>query len=704
MEPIVTPPTNSQPSTPTELPRHTLFWNLIHSCWPAVSAVVLVLILTAITVYRIKAGENGHFVYTIDDTYLHMAIAKNLFHHGIWGVSNLSGFSWCSSSLIWPLIIAVSFSIFGMHEYIPFVLNILAAVGVLFYVGYLVRRTTGSNILNLLILLLVVVFTPILAVASTGMEHCLQVLFSIVFVDLAARLLAVDAQRLTSRSAMIWLCVMGALMTMTRYEGLFLVAPVGLLLLCQRRWILALSLGFIAVAPIILSGLVAVSKGWYFLPTSLMIKGNTHLVPTLPGVIEYLSKWYVLMISQQHMFTLLAAVTAVLFGSLLRRRTIWTYPATFLFITLVAFLQHLQFAGIGWFYRYEAYLIVLALVGSGVALGYEPSAESGGAYWLSLRAVPLYAVFLVAAALFGTPLWTRAIPSMQHIVNASYNIYEQQYQMGHFIRRYYQNKGVAANDVGAINYFPEIDILDTVGLTDIDVLRARRAGTFNHESFRSLSKRHKVEIVMIYDNWASMFGGILPEWVPIGRWTIPHNTVTGSDTVSFYAPSEEFVPKIVQQLKEFGATLPRDITQEGIYRGNHPLNETGTYPAQVDEKSTTFWTGSWAQFYVYPEDNEPLNSNQTMLKLAVYPISQGQTIEVFFNDQLVETKQFSPAEPIRWTPFAVKAKWHAGANTVKLVGHGTTIIPPGDGRTLLFMVLDPRQMMDDAGTVSPQRP
>ena len=194
-----------------------------------------------------------------------------------------------------------------------------------------------------------VVLAPTLAVASTGMEHSLQALLGVVFVDLAARLLTADGQSLSSRTAQGALCAVGTLLVMTRYEGLFLVAPVGLLLLCRRRWVLAVSLGIAAVAPVVLYGLFAVSRGWYFLPNSLLLKGNTQLAPTAAGVFEYFSKWYGVMGGEQHMFTLVAATAAAWLGSLQRRRTLWNYPALFLFITLLATIQHLQFAGIGWF-------------------------------------------------------------------------------------------------------------------------------------------------------------------------------------------------------------------------------------------------------------------------------------------------------------------------------------------------------------------
>ncbi len=701
METIAASPPPAPALPPAERRRFLPSWETAQGCWPAAVVALGFLAALGITLRAVHANEAGHYAYTVDDSYFHMAVAKNLLRHGTWGISAVDGFSAGTSSLLWPLLLTASFAVFGVHEYFPLVLNVLAALGLLFYAGHVLRRTTGSGVLGLLTLAAVVVLTPALAVASTGMEHSLQALLGVVFVDLAARVLTDDAQRLSSRTAPRWLCAVGALLVMTRYEGLFLVAPVGGLLLCRRRWTLAVALGIAAAAPVGVFGLLAVAKGWYFLPNSLLIKGNAPVTLTAAGLLQYFGKWYTVMVAEQHLFALVAAMAAALLGSLQRRRTLWNYPSLFLFVTLAAAIQHFQFAGIGWFYRYEAYLLVLALVGLGVALGYEAPA-TGGRYWLSGRALPHYAALGLVAALFGPPLWERGVGSFRHVVTASYNIYEQQYQMGHFVRKFYSGKGVAANDVGAISYYAEINLLDTYGLSDIDVLRARRTGTYTHETMRRLLQKHHVELIAIYDLWSDMFGGPLPEWVLVGRWRIQNNTIVGSNTVSFYAPGPEFVAPLTRHLREYAALLPKDIVQDGSFRGVQPLQNTGTYGAEGDEDSTAYWSGGQAQFILYPPPGTPLGADDTALKLGVLPTSPGQTIEVFFNDQLVQTKVFAPDAPEGWAVIQAQAKWREGENRLRVVGHGTPVYPPKDRRPFLFRIADPRWVIDATGKVVTQ--
>ncbi len=690
------PPTDSVPPRLSFPSRRQVF-----AAWPELLAILLFLALAGSFIWKIKANEGGRFGYTIDDSYFHMAVAKNLVHHGLWGTSARVGFSSGTSSLLWPWLLAVCFALFGIHEYWSLVLNLLAVVGLLFYAGRLLRRTTGTGVLSLLVLVGLIVLTPLFTVASTGMEHCLQTLLTLIFVDLAARLLTADTQRLTSRAAETAFCVVGLLLVMTRYEGLFVVAPVGLLLLCQRRWRLAVVLGITVATPITLFGLLAVSKGWYFLPNSLLLKGNVQPVHTFAELLVYFQKWYTVLSTVPYITSLGTVVTLALVVSLQRRWSLWNYPALFLFITLLTTIEHLQFAGLGWFFRYEAYLIVLGIVGLGVALGYE-SPRLGWRYWLSARPLPYYAGMALLAVLFGAPVWERAADASSRTVQASYNIYEQQYQMARFVRRFYNTRGVAANDIGAITFLGEADLLDLVGLCDIDVLRARRAVTINNETIRGLCKKHHVELVVAYPEWSNLYGGILPEWIPVGQWIIPNNVIVANADVTFYAANKALVPGLIRELREFGATLPKDITQTGLYLPARTPQTSGTYGAEEDNGTTTYLTPGWVQVAMFPPDNVPLESSDTLLQLTVIPVAKGMSMDVYVNDQLVETKTFPPDSPANWTSFRVKARWQPGVNTVGLVGHGTPALLPNDPRLAMFRLLDPRKSIGADGKVRTQ--
>ena len=531
----------------------------------------------------------------------------------------------------------------------------------------------------------------------------MQTLLDLIFVDLAARLLMEPSAAVTTAHTPRWLCVTGVLVVLARYEGLFLVAAVGLLLVCRRRWKLALTLGMLAVTPVILFGLLSVSKGWYFLPNSLLIKGSVQVAPTFAGIFAYLGRGYDVVSNQLYMLVLTGAAVFALISSLQRRWNIWNYPALVLLCTLITEAQHLQFAALGWFYRYEAYLIVLLLFGVGLALG-QDGAKLGARYWLRPAALTQLAALAVVALLFGVPLWTRAAQAEREVGRASDNIYEQQYQMARFVRRFYRNNGVVANDVGLISFLgDQTKLLDTVGLCNIDVLRAKKQDRFDAETVRRLSRAMGAEVAIIYPEWAKLqYGGPLPEWIRVGWWTIPHNLVCGEENVSFFATSSARVPKLVSALQQFSATLPKDVAQDGLYCGADSINAVGTYGREGMDRGHLYWTNEVAQFDVYPAATQPLNADNTTMQVSVLTISEDETIRVFFNGELVETKVFSPEESRRWFNLTVKVRWRAGTNTIKLVGQGTTVQTASDPRSLLFETLDPRKVLNDAGLPVPQ--
>ena len=71
--------------------------------------------------------NEGEFTYALDDTYIHLAVAKNLGAHGTWGI-NPGEFSSCTSSILWPLLLALFGAAMPWGEQVPLALNLLAGV------------------------------------------------------------------------------------------------------------------------------------------------------------------------------------------------------------------------------------------------------------------------------------------------------------------------------------------------------------------------------------------------------------------------------------------------------------------------------------------------------------------------------------------------------------------------------------------------
>ena len=93
---------------------------------PLVAALVA---LGALVLFflRYATGYRTHpIVYALDDTYIQMAIAKNLSLDMTWGI-NAGEFASASSSILWPLLLGTVYAGFGINEFAPFLLNLLFA-------------------------------------------------------------------------------------------------------------------------------------------------------------------------------------------------------------------------------------------------------------------------------------------------------------------------------------------------------------------------------------------------------------------------------------------------------------------------------------------------------------------------------------------------------------------------------------------------
>src|SRR4051794_11145603 len=69
---------------------------------------------------KVLGYTGGIFSYPLDDTFIHMQVAKNLALHGNWGI-NGHDFGSASSSPLYTVILALLIKIFGNHLVLPFI-------------------------------------------------------------------------------------------------------------------------------------------------------------------------------------------------------------------------------------------------------------------------------------------------------------------------------------------------------------------------------------------------------------------------------------------------------------------------------------------------------------------------------------------------------------------------------------------------------
>ncbi|MEO6915043.1 MAG: hypothetical protein ABI151_04815 [Chitinophagaceae bacterium] len=505
---------------------------------PFVIGSIFLLAIVAILEYITLKKTNHVFCYPLDDTFIHLAVAKNAALHGNWGVSANEWVSTSSSPLFTGLL-TMMIRLFGVKDYLPLLLALFGSFIIIGAMQTELNRYTSLSVVQKSAIIIITLFVgAIPSLSALGMEHTFQIAFSLLFVHAAANVLA-NPQ---TRSSQIWIAALwGALMTFTRYENSFIVVSVCGLLLLRKRFGAMIIIGAASAAPLVLFGLYAVSHGGFFIPNSIQIKVRDNYKQLLNGGLA--------MLEVAASISGLIVIALFILLDKLRKKEI-DRTVYILGIFVISGLLHSVFGGFGWFYRYEAYLIVLGAFHL-LILFFE---------WFKNRKPGTDRIYLLIGAIallltFNLPL--RGMNALRNYIRSTYNIYEQQYQMGLFVKEYYDGKAIAANDIGAISYLADVQMIDLWGLGSNEVTRARKGHYWNDAFLDTLVHKKNASIAIIYDSWFTE--DLYKNWQKAGTWEVSYSFMLGDTKVSFYAIDPAEADKLRANLKAFSKKLPADI-------------------------------------------------------------------------------------------------------------------------------------------------
>jgi len=530
--------------------------------WPLIVALGVLGAIIAVVFCLCLRADRGRFVYAIDDIYIAMAVAKNFAAHGVWGVTPY-GFTSCESTMLWPLLLALIYALGGTSELVPWLLNVVLGGAALLAVYVILKKMGLPQRYQAAALLAVIFLVPLPAMIFTGMEHTLQIGSSILFVYLVAHELAGEKGAGVRASPWVW--VLAPVLSLIRYEGLFLVLAACLLFFARRRWWEALGLGLVAAVPPAIYGVISVRHGWYWLPNSVFLKAN---LPHSLGSVRFLpfmSNWEGW---SRGMDVWSTGLELLMLLALLvhRRKTFWRESTIMIALVAIVLALHLRFARFGVFGRYEAYLIALGLLVFAIgAFEYLSGRQGRTSSGLETRLAGLWLGYSL--------LWLCVVLGLRRSIMlpsvASHNIYEQQYQMGLFLRQFYRGAPVAANDIGAVCYLGEPRLEDLWGLASLDVAKQMVEGGLTPQKIDQLTRSQGTEIAIlfdpIFDDGRAGRGGLPAQWIRVGRWRLFDKYVCTEDTVSFYAVNRSEESALISHLREFAPRLPPEVEQSGKY-------------------------------------------------------------------------------------------------------------------------------------------
>ena len=513
---------------------------------PALIAAALYTLLTLALVLISYLLCARHFVYPLDDTYIGMAIAKNFALHGVWGVTRYE-FTSADSSLLFPLLLAGLYRIFGVNAIAPIALSWTFGLASIFVAARMLAGRVERRV-QIVALILLVLFTPLFVIGLLGMEHSLHLLLTLLFLGyFLEEPAAGQPQRLAT------LALVTTLMVATRYEGLFVVASACVIFALQRRWKAAATILVASALPVAAYAAYSVSHGAGWLPNSVSLKGAESHHGSLLAAAERVFQRVAWNTGEGIHLPLFLLGIGLAAAILARRSPRSSAPLAIVFL---GGCLHLCLAAVGWLFRYEDYLLGAGIVALAAA-------------WPALmeqRRRPAFVAAYLALVCAALSLSLRSVAAFHLLPGCSRSIYSQQWQMAHFLGASYPETAVAANDIGAIDYFNDIHCFDLIGLANADIFRARRAGRYSTALLDQETRAHHVRIAILYDDW---FGGArtnslnggppLPAtWIRVGQWTYPP-AILVEKTVSFYAVDPVEAAKLRTALQQFDPNLPKAV-------------------------------------------------------------------------------------------------------------------------------------------------
>lgn len=170
---------------------------------------------------------------------------------------------------------------------------------------------------------------------------------------------------------------------------------------------------------------------------------------------------------------------------------------------LATSLAQLLVGGIGWVYRYEAWL-----VGWGVVLVVS-SLAAGSALWVRVAAI---AAVLVAPTVRAVFAWKEFVPQAlgTHLGDR---------QIAELVGRARWQGPVAVHDIGILRTITDNPIVDVAGIATTEIARLHLAHELSPAWFGKIVAEGGAELAIVDTRWMA---GDMPEgWVEVGTMTFP---------------------------------------------------------------------------------------------------------------------------------------------------------------------------------------
>ncbi len=462
----------------------------------------------------------GEFTYAVDDAYIHLELAKHIFH-GHYGI-NEGEFTAPSSSVVWPFFLVPFAFWLPLFELAPLVIGAVTA----WLTGLIIFRLFRHlGLIPALVITLVMTYTlNINGLVLYGMEHGVQILLvAIVTAGLMrpARLQESRAHRIAFYAAL-------TLLPLVRYDSMALVLPVLAYQFLRGDYRNAVLSGLISGGGLALfSGFLLLNDiGW--MPLSVSTKSRVFDLPSALRNID------------SHLLTYQTVVLMVGLLCIGKLRTNALMACVIALVTALFFVFQTPYP-LG---RYEPFfLLFIALL----CLDH-----------LVTIARPLWLAVLLSPIVFASTTYFATFAAV-----GSGNMHSQQRQMGGIAQQL--NAPVAINDLGLVSYRSDHYILDLLGLASKEAAELRApywrlqwtTGVAQETTWDvDFMARHNVHYAMVYERVNSPQG-----WIRVATLDLHQRRVTPAySQVLLMADS----PKHAQIFRDVIADYSREHPSENF--------------------------------------------------------------------------------------------------------------------------------------------
>lgn len=489
------------------------------------------------------------YVYSLDDVYIHLAISKNFAEYGSWSI-NPHQFDSASSSILYTLILSGLIKLFGTNIYYPMLVNIFFGYATVYLLYRFFKDFYGETELRLA-LVLFLPFTLLYVMTILGMEHSIHMFLMVLIIYL----LKLNLNNNFERSSYFKFLICLFFVALVRFESMFLTCIVSFLLLYKKQWSRATGVILVGSIPIIIFGLISIKNGGYFFPNSVLIKAKIPSEHGFIGSLFNIFKNGILFNLNFYKYLFFPTCLIILYWIKVyyKKSNFKTFvDQEFISISILSVgLMQALFGELA--FRYENYVMISVLLIITPIIIFFVKSNQKVKYWsFNKISSNIFILMILVLAAY------RVYYHHPVLKVASKNIQEQQMEMARFINTYYKGEKVCANDIGAIAYFGNAQLLDLVGLGSTDVatfimknkdLPNNDYNTATKSFFQNYTKSHYQKIAVIYPEW---FPGQIPDsWIPVMSWTIKNNRGSARDTVVWYAVDPKEALELSRNLSQF---------------------------------------------------------------------------------------------------------------------------------------------------------